>query len=239
VSNVIDTYGADYVINRCLARGEPQFCGLIHRVNSPGTAADGSLWIGQNGYVVDDTLNLGELRTKGIDLSVDWALDIGDSNRLAFSLTGTYTDAFEKTPVPDDEAYDCVGLYGSVCGTPLPQWRHKFRTTWTLMNNLDVSLTWRHVDEVKLDHTSSNSALAGDVPATDAKLGSRDYFDLSGAYTFLDNYTLRLGVNNLTDRDPPITGQDSLPPTFGNGNTFPQVYDALGRYGFVNLTIDF
>jgi len=25
---------------------------------------------------------------------------------------------------------------------------------------------------------------------------------------------------------------------FGNGNTFPQVYDTLGRYIFINVTAD-
>ena len=77
------------------------------------------------------------------------------------------------------------------------------------------------------------------MPVTDAKLGAREYFDLTGAYTFMESYTLRLGVKNLFDQDPPLLGQDNLPPTVGNGNTFSQVYDTLGRYGFVNLTLDF
>jgi hypothetical protein len=28
-------------------------------------------------------------------------------------------------------------------------------------------------------------------------------------------------------------------PPFGNGNTFPQVYDALGRTIFIGITADF
>jgi outer membrane receptor protein involved in Fe transport len=40
------------------------------------------------------------------------------------------------------------------------------------------------------------------------------------------------------DRDPPLTSQ-SGPSIFGNGNTFPQVYDALGRRVFVGLTAKF
>jgi outer membrane receptor protein involved in Fe transport len=40
---------------------------------------------------------------------------------------------------------------------------------------------------------------------------------------------LRVGINNLLDKDPPIVGGDDAP---ANGNTFPQVYDALGRYIF-------
>jgi len=34
-------------------------------------------------------------------------------------------------------------------------------------------------------------------------------------------------------------GQEVQIPTLGNGNTFPQVYDALGRYVFAGVTVDF
>ena len=45
-------------------------------------------------------------------------------------------------------------------------------------------------------------------------------------------------MNNVFDKDPPLTGTN-CPATFCNGNTFPQVYDALGRFVFVGLTADF
>jgi iron complex outermembrane receptor protein len=76
------------------------------------------------------------------------------------------------------------------------------------------------------------------VRRTDARLGSRSYFDLSGSYTW-NGVTGRLGVNNILDKDPPLVGQSSIPAVLGNGNTFPQVYDALGRYLFLALTADF
>lgn len=238
VTDVIDTYGADYIINTCVTTGA--LCEKINRAPETGGAADGTLWIGPSGYIVDGFFNLGELRTKGIDLSANYRLEIGNAGALNFGLQGTYTDTFEKQPDPASSArYDCVGLYGSVCLAPIPQWRHNLRTTWTFQNNLSVTLTWRHIDSVDLDHTSTNPALAGDVPLSDETLGSRDYFDLTGAYTFFENYTLRLGVNNLADKDPPLLGQDNLPSVVGNGNTFPQVYDTMGRYGFINLTMDF
>jgi outer membrane receptor protein involved in Fe transport len=48
-----------------------------------------------------------------------------------------------------------------------------------------------------------------------------------------------LGINNLTDEDPTVVGQDSCPNVFCSGNTFPQVYDTLGRTVFLNVTADF
>jgi outer membrane receptor protein involved in Fe transport len=50
---------------------------------------------------------------------------------------------------------------------------------------------------------------------------------------------LRVGVNNVFDKDPPIIGATNLPGVAGNGNTFPQVYDSLGRFIFGQLTVQF
>jgi outer membrane receptor protein involved in Fe transport len=49
-----------------------------------------------------------------------------------------------------------------------------------------------------------------------------------------------VGVQNLLDRDPPTVGTTDLPgPPTGNGNTFPGVYDSLGRYIFGEVTAQF
>ena len=58
-------------------------------------------------------------------------------------------------------------------------------------------------------------------------------------YAWGKGITTRLGVNNVLDKDPPILPTELLPPPFFNGNTYPQVYDTLGRYVFLNVTVDF
>jgi outer membrane receptor protein involved in Fe transport len=134
-------------------------------------------------------------------------------------------------------------LYGTVCGTPVPEWRHKLRASWLSPWGLDLSLTWRHIASVDLDGTNPDTGAP--VPRySDRQLGSRDYLDVSAQYTFTDlgifsNLTGRLGINNVTDKDPPLVGQDNCPSVFCNGNTFPQVYDTLGRYVFAGITADF
>ena len=65
-------------------------------------------------------------------------------------------------------------------------------------------------------------------------MGRRDYFDLAFTARLAQKLNLRLGVDNIFDRDPPLQGMAE-----GNGNTFPQVYDALGRYMFAGFTVDF
>jgi outer membrane receptor protein involved in Fe transport len=47
--------------------------------------------------------------------------------------------------------------------------------------------------------------------------------------------SLRLGVNNVLDRQPPIIGFNAN-PLLVNGNLLAGMYDTFGRYLFVGLT---
>ena len=57
------------------------------------------------------------------------------------------------------------------------------------------------------------------------------------------NFSWRLGVNNLLDKEPPLvtsgSGRFGASAGASNGNTFPGTYDALGRYIYTGVTLDF
>jgi iron complex outermembrane receptor protein len=237
VEDTIDDVGADLIINTCLDSGDPFFCSLVNR--APGS---GSLWLGSQGYIINTTINTGSLETSGFDLEANYRLSLGDSS-LAFQLIGTYVDELVVEPVSGFPTYDCAGLYGTVCITPTPEYRTKLRTTWNTPWKVDLTLTWRYIDGVKVDSTVDNPNFDFEGhPEVDESLGSRSYIDLTAAYTLeseLTNVTFRLGANNLLDKDPPIVTQATCPSTYCNGNTFPQVYDTLGRTVFLNVTADF
>jgi iron complex outermembrane receptor protein len=162
-------------------------------------------------------------------------------------------DKLEVQPVPGGVTTDCAGYYGALCSAlvgasqaagPSPEWRHKFRATWNTPFPLDLALSAqvRYFSEVKLDTTSTQPSLGGATPGgptTDLKLGARTYLDLLATFTVNDNYNFRMGVNNVLDKDPPLNGASNCPSGPCNGNTWPQVYDALGRYFFVGLTAEF
>ena len=50
---------------------------------------------------------------------------------------------------------------------------------------------------------------------------------------------LRLGINNIADKDPPLAGSFTLGPLYGNGNAYPQLYDSPGRYVFFDIAEEF
>ena len=82
--------------------------------------------------------------------------------------------------------------------------------------------------------------LGTDGVATSERLAARDYFDLSASAVLMDGLELRVGINNIFDRQPPLSNQvGGAGGSYGTGNTFPGVYDALGRFMFVGTTLTF
>ena len=240
VDDVINGVGADLALNTCLTTGQPEFCSLVNR--APGS---GSLWLGQQGFIVDTNQNLGSLTATGIDTEINYAFDLpGRGGDIGINFIGSWVDELTTEPLKDFPTYNCAGLFGNVCGRPTPDWRHKARFTWTTQNlPLSTSLTWRFVSEVDNENTVNNPNFSfNQFEATDERIKAFNYLDLAAAYewdTDITDMTFRLGVNNITDEAPPIFGQDVSVSVYVSGNTFPQSYDVLGRYWFFNFTADF
>jgi iron complex outermembrane receptor protein len=250
VVDYINKIGANTIINGCVLGGNTAFCSLVHR------DAIGSIRSVQ-GYVQDTTFNTGGLHTSGVDLSGSYRTNldtfgIQNMGGIQLNFNGTYLDKLETTPQKGDKPIDCAGLYGATCAglggtqTPNPQWRHKARLTWNTPFPYDLALSaqWRFFSDVDLDATSSETRLqttAAKLAAekTDFHLGSRSYLDLLASFTVKDNYSFRVGVNNVLDKDPPLNGNVNCPTGGCNQNVWPGVYDALGRYVFVGLTANF
>jgi outer membrane receptor protein involved in Fe transport len=251
IENVIESIGSNLILTDCLT--SDLFCNDIHRDSI------GSLWLGNTGYVTDLLQNVGQLETKGLDVDLEYAFDLGAAGKLHTSFVGTYVSEYEVTPLSaiGTSAYNCAGYYGASCsnfssgaGTPVFHWRNTFRTTWQApWSGLDITLSWRYFSPVKNENFSPNTNLAaapgctiasGCLSNTDAFISSYSYLDVTAAIKLADKMTLRLGVNNILDKQPPVIGTTNLPaPPIGNGNTMPQVYDALGRYIFGSIMVQF
>jgi len=253
LKDAIQPPAQDAILKDCTLNATATFtpfsCGLINR------DAAGSLWLTPGGYVDNIPSNLGRLRTKGLEIGAGYNHEIGEAGTLSFSFNGTYLDEY-SVDNGITEAYDCAGLYGPVCssggttagGAMLPKWRHKLRTTFQMTNGIGVSLQWRYVGKVKAETLSDSQSLHSDVRFNPGeRLKAYNYFDLATTFAVSDNYTFRLGVNNLLDKQPPLVtsgnanvdGTNLCPTGPCNGNTYPAGYDALGRYIFAGVSLDF
>jgi outer membrane receptor protein involved in Fe transport len=236
IDDTISTFGAPNTWTACYTANDPAACARINR--NP----NGQLWVG-TGNVVDLNTNIGSLETTGYDINIGYTgLEIGRFGSLGFNLTGTYLDELITTPTPGLDIdptsrvrdwYDCTGFYSNVCLTPKPQWRHRFRTSWQTPWDVDLSLTWRYYHEVTGLTGPNNPMPANQLDET---LPAEDYFDLAANWAITEKASVALGINNVLDDNPSLSGTVG---TTGNGNTYPQTYDALGRYVFVRATVDF
>lgn len=228
LEGAISGIGQDTTLQICTDTANPFFCSLINRDQF------GSLWRSNNGYVVDTTQNIGGLSTQGIDVNASYTVPLGEAGSVGLSFVGTYLDELITDPGVSDP-YDCSNLYGNICGTPNPKWRHQARASYTAPNGMGLSLRWRYMGPVTLDTVE----LGGTVTPANRRLEETSYFDLSFTAKVGDNFNFRLGANNILDKSPRLTAAANCPAGPCNGNTWPGVYDAIGRYIYTGVTLDF
>lgn len=177
--------------------------------------------------------NVASIKTSGIDVQVDYSQPFNfglfaEESRLNFFFLGTYTDKNTFTPVVDqpDINTNCAGRFGtSVCGNP--QSKYKWTSRLSLIDGpVTSTVRWRHLGKVRDDDDTTDYFVEN--------LKSKDYIDLAFAFNITDQYTLTAGVNNLFDIKPTLIGSNQE-----QANTYPAVYDVLGRDYFVSFRFAF
>jgi outer membrane receptor protein involved in Fe transport len=250
VSNAIITIPDEPIVSNCGVIDSAFDCAQINR----NLAGKGEIFGGLGaGSVVSPLVNASSLITSGIDIQGSYRLALEDYGitgwgSLGFDFNGTYTYSL-KTTLPDGTSYDCVSLYGPTCNSatlPPSRWRHDLRVSWITPWNGTISLNWRLIGAKSLDFNTNQADLQDggfkDTLPTDAHIPIYNYLDLATTWRVHDHISLRAGVNNIFDKIPPLVDSNSFgisAPPFGNGNTFPQEYDPLGRTFFMGLTADF
>jgi outer membrane receptor protein involved in Fe transport len=176
--------------------------------------------------------NLASLATSGIDFQLDYDQPLGfslwgqEESRLNFFFLLNYSDENDFVPTAGvDETVQCAGRFGLNCGNPTPKWKWSSRLSW-LDGPVTTSVRWRHIGAVTDDDDNTDFF----VDSIDAY----DLFDLTLAFNASDNFTLNVGVNNIFDVQPPILGFNQE-----QANTYPGVYDVLGRDFFVSGQLRF
>jgi len=224
INDYINWPTAQEALDLCYVLADPATCNGIVRVGGAfGEAGTG---------VPTHWRNFAAYEAEGVDLVVNTGFDAGNIGEFAVALTAHQylTNEFQTTRA--SPVVDCAGFYGWLCN-PVPEYRHTLRVSW-FRDNLDASLLWRHIGgmDVEVDQASW---LYPHFRSVDAQ----DYFDLTFGYEYRDFGRISLLVTNIMDEDPPILGNQTSSLFANSGNTFPSLFDTMGRTYFVHLKLTF
>jgi iron complex outermembrane recepter protein len=211
-------------------------------------------------------VNAAKQVVSGVDLQVMYntslpfslLTDSGES-RFDLNFNGTWTEANDFTPVvgrPDVD--ECAGRFGGNCGQPIASFKWASRFSW-VDGPLTMSVQWTHLSGV--DDADDAVDYNGTVQDPDnpnfgrpyngvERIGEYDLIDLSISVEASENVTLSFGINNLFDTLPGTPQFDGIEVSnrpnsllLGDNqeqaNTYPSVYDVLGRDFFAAIAFSF
>jgi iron complex outermembrane receptor protein len=219
IKGAIGALSAQSIIDRCYTGGQPALCPLI-TINSATntiTRTDASF------------LNLSETITRGVDTEISYNTAVAGGD-LTLRVLATYV----ANLITNDGvlAIDRAGqATGQAADAGLPRWRGAATAVYRA-GPLALSATTRYVGGGKVDVTYTSLAI------NDNTIKSRTYLDLSAEYTLGSgprSVKLFGAVNNVLDRDPPLTGSSFQAPFYTNAS----LYDVVGRFVTVGLRASF
>ena len=178
--------------------------------------------------------NLGTLLTQGVDFSVNWAHDLGPGTFGAGTLVN-YVNKFVYQTSPTSPLVDAKGTLDPIPasgGVTGGIYTYKINTTVSYSwDGLTAGIFWQHLPSIK-------NAAASVSPTTKIQ-GAPSYnlYNLFATYS-LSKYSVRFGIENLMDKQPPAIGYNPG-VTDASNTTNPGYYDILGRRYYVGVKADF
>ncbi|MEH0199008.1 TonB-dependent receptor [Caulobacter sp. CCNWLY153] len=222
IKDAIGTIDASTVLDKCYNgdANSAYYCSLFSRNSSTGEIDTLTL----------TNLNLARYKTTGVDFQADWAFGLGavglddKYGMLKFNVVGNYLDSFKVQSLAGEEFQELKGTIGNTSISSVavshPEWKFAASTSW-VVGPVDVGVRWRHIGEMV------------DAADSSEKIDAVDYFDLNGSWQINDTYSIRGGVTNLTDKQPPYF------TSYVQANTDPSTYDVLGRRFYVAVKAKF
>ena len=227
-------------LSNCLA-GNQVYCKNI--VRNPVTGILFGTTVGAGGYFVGNNVNVAHQTVNGLDLQASYRLPLSrfgwDSwGAVNFSYDASVDLGQRNTPLPGAQVYDCNGLFGPQCGGPYPNYRHTVRATWTAPHNIQASVAWRFIGGMAYEGDSNQPTIGGNTTPDPIAhtIPAVNYMDVAVAWQVHPKLTIRAGVNNILDQDPPLIENSIVGGA--NPNTYP-TYDLLGRHLFLSLSAKF
>jgi iron complex outermembrane receptor protein len=210
LDNAIQALSGQTVLDRCANTNDALSCATITRTASGAISA-----------ITNPLINIGGISTRALDLNILWTSPAWDYGRFTVTSNTTFLlDYTEKQPT--STGFASIKREGTERGSPdqaYPKTKSNLYVDWD-------RAAWGATAAVRYISAVDESGVVN-------HMDSRTYFDLQGRWTppWMDqNFRIAVGVNNLTDQDPPGC------ITCGLNNYDPNVYDVPGRFWYLRLT---
>ncbi len=194
-------------------------------------------------YVLDRYVNLEPQTVRGMDFGAHWASPETRAGNFNIAISGTHLIEFYRDRSPDIQALvdardagiinagTSIGGGGDLIGrNGKPEWKWTGNFTWN-KGPVTVGGSVRYI-------SAFSDTFLTDDDGNDWEVESSTFANLFARYDFgegrgdwLSRTSVKLGVNNVGDKRPPI-GSD----TYGYVSS---VYQAYPRYWYLNLTKEF
>ena len=189
--------------------------------------------------------------------------------QISIGFNATKLNYYHFQATPNSINRDCTAYYSPTgCTNPRPKWKWNGRVTYGT-EKFDVSLLWTHISPVALEPflatrlagnvaqpggpnpslTGSTSFVLNGITYTNQptagvqpqfrRIPRYDYFDLAIRAMPTENLEFNLTVDNLFDTEPPLVGSGVGGTSFNSGNTFPTIYDPIGRAYTIGARLKF
>jgi outer membrane receptor protein involved in Fe transport len=204
----IDDFGAEQILQLCANTG--QSCNMISR-NSAGEILG----------VDTGPINLNSVEVEGIDavFRYETETDLGNWDfTLSLSKLNQYT---ESTTLPDGTLVTEDKRGTSARRESYPEWRGSFLAKLAA-DNWSANYTLRYIGDTEESFGGETHHISSTV-----------YHNVSGSYNFSESLSLKVGVDNLTDKQPPASYTNL------NINFDQNTYTAVGRFMYLQLVYDF
>jgi outer membrane receptor protein involved in Fe transport len=234
---ILNPVDAQTVLNTCYNDNSHVLCQFIHRYDD-----------GQIQFVGQPTTNLGTLDTSGADLGIRYRLPETPIGNFLVTLDSTYLIKYDNDIGSDIPVTHVAGHYNGLYGN-FPRWRALAGLNWNL-GNFDASWRIRYVGRTSVGSEDPGQADSADgcyrddvncegpwvTSPTRLRYGAYAYHNVSAGYNINQiNTRVEVGVDNVSNKQPPIFYQNNVL----NANTDVNTYDTVGRYYWARVSVKF
>ena len=208
VSGAIAATNPQVTLARCAQLADALSCANVIRTGS-----------GLISRIVGLLQNIGEIRTQGIDLTINYRTPETGLGMFGLTLNGNYLRKYTET-TPTASGFASTSYKGTTRGFPdqsYPKFKGTGVVSWDI-KDISASFTGRYINHVvEGDGNRLKNTFYGDVQLT----FSPAFLDRKFAFT--------VGVINVFNQDPPACDTCTGP------NYDPTTYDVPGQFGYLRV----